>query len=91
MRYRSCIEFDFERQGESRADLPEVMLSVGTNGEDPANDVADAIGHLIHFAYRAGVDWRAALTSAQRCVLSDHEDGGKVKRDPRRFPVKEMA
>lgn len=91
MRYRNGIEFDFERQGESRADLAEVMLSVGTNGRDPVNDLTDAFGHLIHFAYRAGVDWRAVLMSAQRCVRSDHEDGGKVKRDPRRFPVKELA
>lgn len=92
-RYRTDAVFDFERQGESRADLAEMMLTVamGTGGQDAASDLTDAFAHLIHFSYRAGVDWRAALMGAQRCVRSDLADGGKVRRDQRRFPMKEPA
>lgn len=93
MKYRKDTPYRHdETQNESRADLAEAMLAVGTdrNGEnadeDVATDVSDALANLAHFCVRAGLDFGALVDKASNAATGDLEDGPEAARDTDRFP-----
>ena len=92
MQYRTDIVYNFDAQNESRADLAEWSIAVGSDREGEEHpelveqDTADAVANIIHFCARAGLDWDAVVRRAESAARGDLEDGPEAVRDAERFP-----